>query len=151
MGNKRDNQNIIRDISFTLLAEGRSVKIKADGYSMYPAIKPGSLIYIEPQSIGSTPVPGDIVAWKRKSGFIVHRLVRIIKKDTETFFITRGDSCLREDQPVAAGDIAGRVVRVEDRKGFSVKENISLNSCPNYRLNRLIVLSIHILNKIYYH
>ena len=148
MSDNLNNHTIIKEISFTFLAEGKSIKIRADGYSMYPAIKPGSMIYIEAISPGLFPGPGEIVAWKRESGFVVHRLVRIIKKGDHTILYTRGDSCTREDQPVAADQIAGRVVRVEDRKGKVVKENKRLSYKPNYYFNRLIVLGIHILKKI---
>ncbi len=148
MNNKQNNYSIIREISFTLLAEGKSIKIRADGFSMYPAIKPGSLIYIEPSGSRFLPVPGEIIAWKRKSGFVVHRLIRIIIKENQTFYITRGDACVREDQPIASGDVAGRVVRVVEHKGEIVKEKKILYSKPNYKFNRLRVLGIHILNKI---
>lgn len=149
MSNRKNSHTLIREISFTLLAEGKSVKIRANGYSMYPSIKPGSLISIEPMGIGLQPLPGEIVAWKRESGFVVHRLVRIFKKGSEIFFITRGDSCTREDQQVTAENIAGRVVKVEDQNGMIVKGNEILNYKPNYRFNRLRVLGIHILKKIF--
>lgn len=148
MSNNLNNHTIIKEISFTLLAEGKSIKIRADGYSMYPTIKPGSIIYIEALSPDLFPGPGEIVAWKRESGFVVHRLVRIIKKDTHTIFFTRGDSCTREDQPVAVDQIAGRVVCVENRKGEIIKYNKSVSYKPIYYFNRLIVLGIHILKKI---
>jgi hypothetical protein len=73
--NKPDNHIIIKDIGFSLLAEGTTIKVRADGYSMYPAIKPGSVVLIEPLPESFLPFPGEIIAWKRESGFVVHRLV----------------------------------------------------------------------------
>jgi signal peptidase I len=149
MSNKSGGHTFIKEIGFTLLAEGKSIKVRADGYSMFPSIKSGSMIYIEPLSPGSYPAPGEIVAWKRESGFVVHRLVRIIKEGSQILFMTRGDSCPREDKPVAAEKIAGRVVRIEDSKGKVIKGNQSLNYKPNYFFNRLLVSGLFILKKIY--
>jgi signal peptidase I len=113
--NKGQNKHIaVRDLGFSLLAEGKILKIKADGYSMYPTVKPGSVIYIEPLTEKMSPAPGEIIAWKRESGFVVHRLVRIIRNGDKTIYFTRGDSCSYEDQPVTKEIIAGRVVRVEN-------------------------------------
>ena len=149
MSNRQNSHTLIREISFTLLAEGKSIKIRADGYSMFPTIKPGSLISIEPMGNVLHPLPGEIVAWKRESGFVVHRLIRIIKKGHEIFFITRGDSCTKEDQQVNLENIAGRVVKVEDQNGTIVNEKKIFNYKPNYCFNRLRVFGIHILKKIY--
>ena len=146
MTNTKINHTIVKDISFSLLEEGLSVKIKADGYSMYPSIKPGSLICIEPIYNDLLPRPGEIVAWKRSSGFVVHRLVRIEKKDDQTIFITRGDSCLNDDMPVTA--LAGKVVRIEDNQG-KIVECSNRNTIPNYNLNRGMVLCILALKKIF--
>jgi len=149
MSENLNNHNIIKEISFSLLTEGKSIKVRADGYSMYPAIKPGSIIYIDPISSDSSPGPGEIIAWKRESGFVLHRLVRIIKKDNKTVYFTRGDSCAREDQPITFDQIAGRIVRVENREGEIAKYNKSVSYKPNYYFNRLIVLGIHIFKKIF--
>ena len=65
----------------TLLSEGKTIRIKAHGYSMYPCIKPGSLILIEPINVKGLPVPGEIIAIKRENGLIVHRLTKIIIKN----------------------------------------------------------------------
>ena len=74
MNNLRHNHDIVKDIGLTLLSEGKTIRIKAHGYSMYPCIKPGSLILIEPLNIKGMPCPGEIVAVKREAGLIVHRL-----------------------------------------------------------------------------
>jgi signal peptidase I len=134
---------IIKEISFSLLAEGKTIKIRADGYSMFPTIKPGSIIYIEPICMGEFPVPGEIVAWKRKSGLVVHRLIRIINEGNQMYFVTRGDSCAREDQPILAGYITGRVIKTEDKNG-NILENRGFKTNPHYRINRLRVIVIHL-------
>lgn len=145
MTNIKINHTIVKDISFSMLEEGISVKVRADGYSMYPAIRPGSFIHIEPVSEGNQPSAGDIVAWKRDSGFVVHRLVRIVRKENETWFVTRGDSCTRDDQPIRA--IAGIVSRIENEDGTVVADHSSSRQ-PDYFINRLCVYAILMMKKI---
>ncbi len=145
MTNAKINHTIVKDISFSLLEEGISVKVRADGYSMYPSIRPGSLIHIEPLR-NELPGPGDIVAWKRSSGFVVHRLVRIEGTGSSITFITRGDSCMNEDQPVKT--LAGKVVRIEDENG-NIERIGNKDTIPSYRFNRGMVMCILILKKIF--
>ncbi|HBE41327.1 MAG TPA: hypothetical protein DDW27_09010 [Bacteroidales bacterium] len=129
---------IVRDLGFSLLAEGRILKIKADGYSMYPSIKPGTTIFIETLAENKILLPGEIIAWKRESGFVVHRFARSEYKGNEVFYYTRGDSCIREDEPVTRDQIAGKVIRTEDRKG-RIKEGDKMITKPCNFTNRIIV------------
>jgi signal peptidase I len=130
---------VLKEIGFTLLAEGKTIRVKADGISMYPTIKPGSVIYIEPFGKGIDPLPGEIIAWKRDSGFVVHRLIRTYEKEDRKYFVTRGDSSLAEDDPVLFDQIAGKVVKVENTKGKTVSFDSSFNKKPNYTFNRILV------------
>lgn len=129
---------IIRDIGFSLLAEGKVIKIRADGYSMYPSVKPGSVVHIHPVTEDTTPMPGEIVAWKRESGFVVHRLIRIIKNDGNILYVTRGDSCANEDAPISADKVVGKVIRIEDLKG-RVTSGEDLIRKPSWFLNKSLV------------
>ncbi len=137
MNNK--NHNLVKEIGFSLLAEGKTVRIRADGYSMYPLIRPGNIIYIEPFAEDEAPVPGTVIAWKRETGFVVHRLISIKKEEDRTCFITRGDSCSNEDKPVTKDLIAGRVVRTEKSHGKRIRSGEELIRKPNYLYNRLLV------------
>jgi len=139
MNSDPDNHIIIKEIGFSLLAEGTTLRVKAEGYSMYPSIKPGSSILIEPVSDGYFPSPGEIIAWKRKTGLVVHRLVRIVKEDTEILYITRGDSCANEDPPVTHDQIAGKVIQVETPAGITLASGDNLIRKPSYLYNRLMV------------
>ena len=147
--NDSDNQkDIVREIGFSLLSEGKTIKVRADGYSMYPAIKPGSQLLIEPISVKGNPVPGEIIAIKREQGLVVHRLVRVVSKGGITSYIARGDSNALEDAPVMIGRIAGRIVGAETTGENPVPADISINTKPNYYLNRLKVIVIVLLKKI---
>ncbi len=136
MNSGNDTYTILKEISFKLLAEGKTIRAKAEGYSMYPFIKPGSIVLLGPVNDSITLIPGEIIAWKRESGFVLHRLTGIVKNGNEIHFITRGDSCLQGDQPLSREQIAGRVIMIEDVKG-KMREGSQLIVKPRYLFNRL--------------
>jgi signal peptidase I len=138
MNRATDNNDIIRDVGLSLLSNGKTIKVIAGGYSMFPEIKPGTLIFIEPIPEGSFPSPGEIIAWKRESGLVVHRVIRILRNGPLTTFITRGDSCAREDNPLPVDLIAGKVIRTEDGSG-KILSGDKLVRKPLYLYNRIIV------------
>jgi signal peptidase I len=135
-------------VGFKLLSEGKSIRIKAHGYSMYPCIKPGSLILIEPIKIKGFPVVGEIIAIKRENGLIVHRLSKIVVSKGITTYIARGDSNALEDDPITIGKIAGRIVGAESTGENPVPADIRINTKPDYITNRLRVIGIILWNKL---
>ena len=143
--NKHSGLSALKEVGFTLLGEGKTLKIRAEGFSMYPSIRPGSLIYIEPVDQPSGLEPGEIIAWKRDSGFVVHRLVRKIEKENQIYFVTRGDCNLHDDNPVSKNTIVGKVVKIESREGKSVRIINYRSKRPNYIFNRLSATLIRIL------
>ena len=148
MNNWRNNHAIVKDVGLTLLSEGKTIRIKAHGYSMYPCIKPGSLILIEPLNIKGMPRPGEIVAIRRESGLIVHRLTKIINKNGIMFYIARGDSNAYADNPVKIDKIAGRIVRAESTGENPVPADIRIKTKPNYFVNRIRVIGLILWKKI---
>jgi signal peptidase I len=148
MNNRHSNYSIVKDIGLTLLSEGKTIRIKAHGYSMYPCIKPGSLILIEPLNIKGLPRPGEIIAIRRDSGLIVHRLTRILNKNGVTCYIARGDSNAYADNPVKIEKIAGRIVRAESTGENPVPADIRINTKPNYIINRIRVIVLILTKKI---
>ncbi|MCX6253082.1 MAG: signal peptidase I [Bacteroidia bacterium] len=149
MSNLKKNHNIVKNIGLRLLSEGKTIRIKAHGYSMYPCIKPGSLILIEPIQLKGMPVCGEIIAIKRENGLIVHRLTKIVIKNGITSFIARGDSNAYADNPVKMDKIAGRIVRAETTGENTVPADIRINTRPTYFINRIIVIFIFIWKKIH--
>ena len=142
-----NNQGIVKDIGLKLLSEGKTIRIKAHGYSMYPCIKPGSLILIEPIHLKGLPVPGEIIAIKRENGLIVHRLVNTIIKNGVTWFFARGDSNAYADNPVNSDKIAGRIVGADTTGENPVPADIRINTKPDYFFNRLRVIGLLIWKK----
>ncbi|HLN20210.1 MAG TPA: signal peptidase I [Bacteroidales bacterium] len=145
--NKERSRKIIKNVGMDLLREGRTIRIKAHGYSMYPAIKPGAVLIIEPVSIKGKPVVGEILAIKRENGLVVHRLVEIAMKNGTEHFITRGDSNAFPDNPVKIEMIAGRITGSEFT-GSKSSADIRIRKSPAFVLNRLRVIWIILLNKI---
>jgi signal peptidase I len=148
MNSNQKYHSSIKDMSTTLLAEGKTIRIKAHGYSMYPAIKPGSLILIEPLRQKGNPVPGEIVALKRENGMVVHRVVKKVIKNGVIYYVTRGDSNSRTDDPVTIDKIAGRIIKSEPTGENPVPADISINPKPHYIANRFRVIFIFIFQKI---
>lgn len=148
MDKQKKSGEILKNVGFTLLSEGKTIRIKAHGYSMYPSIKPGSVILIEPIKIKGNPVPGEIIAIKRETGLIVHRLKRIVVKSGITTYIARGDSNSLEDDPVTFGKIAGRIVGAEPTWENPVPADIRINTKPRYITNRLRVIGKILWNKL---
>ncbi len=144
-----NKQTLVKDISLTLLSEGKTIRIKAHGYSMFPCIKPGSMLLIEPFKLKELPVPGEIIAIKRDAGLIVHRLNKIITDNGVTSYIARGDSNAYADSPVKIDMIIGRIVRAETTGENQVLADIRINKRPNYIMNRLKVIFIFLKKKIH--
>jgi signal peptidase I len=138
--NSRPGLAVLKEIGFTLLNEGKSIKLRADGFSMYPSIRPGSVICIEPVEKPAYLHRGEIIAWKRDSGFVAHRLVRKFDKEGQAHFVTRGDCNLHEDKPFTADIIAGKVIRVEFPEGHPLTLKSYMNKRPKYLFNRLSVM-----------
>jgi signal peptidase I len=149
MNNLAYGHSIVKDVGLNLLAEGKTIRIKAHGYSMFPSIKPGSLILIEPLNIKGNPREGEIVAIRREAGLIVHRLSKILNKNGVTYYIARGDSNAYADKPVKIDKIAGRIVRAESTGENPVPADISIRKKPAYFINRLRVIGLLLFKKIH--
>lgn len=147
-----DNKKAIKDVASGLLEEGKTIRVEASGYSMYPAIKPGNIIYIEAISEPEKFEVGDILAWQRESDMVVHRLVHRYRHDDACYYITRGDSAISSDKPVSLDDVAGKVVLIENRKGSAQPVAVSLIRENRYRINNrkvwLIVRVKAVLRKL---
>jgi signal peptidase I len=144
----QDKKLMIKNTGLTLLSEGKTIRIKAHGYSMYPCIKPGSLVLIEPIHLKGAPVPGEIIAITRENGMILHRLIKIVVKNNITSYIARGDGNAFADDPVKIDKIAGRIVGAESTGENPVPADIRINTRPNYFFNRIRVIALHLWKKI---
>ena len=79
--------------------------------SMWPALKTGSLVFIEGIH-GREAEVGDIVVFRNDGGsFTIHRVVRV----AEGNLITKGDANFTEDDPVDYENVIGRAVTFREK------------------------------------
>ena len=142
--NNKSNNIFLKEVSLSLLAEGKSLRIKPTGYSMFPAIRPGDIVIIAPVNNRSNLTPGDIVVFKRDSDFVLHRLTDIRHHNDNIFCITRGDSSINEDKPITVDKIVGVVTIIETKQGKTMPHRRNIN----YNRNRAMVKLIHLWKKL---
>jgi len=101
------------DVTMRLLEEGLSVRFRANGSSMRPAIEDGDLITVGP--VGEDAIrPGDVILYRRGRRPIAHRVQRVVvDADGAVAVVARGDGKAADDAPVALDQVLGRVVAVE--------------------------------------
>src|SRR2546425_5624891 len=80
------------------------------GFSMLPSIWPGDIACV---SRVAAYRPGDVVLFSRKGRLFIHRVVEM----SGGAVVTRGDSMLDADPPVAVSDVLGRGESVEGGGG----------------------------------
>jgi hypothetical protein len=107
------DRSTFNTIAESLLASGFSVRFRAGGRSMAPAVRDGERLTVEPVDARDVAV-GDVVLCQTWRGPLAHRVMRV-ERDArgELAFVLRGDASLEDDRPVAAAQLRGRVVRVE--------------------------------------
>jgi signal peptidase I len=112
-------------LSVELLRSGQTIRFTPTGDSMYPTIKDGEPVIVEPLAPAQVR-RGDIVLYQTARGVIAHRVISIERQDGALRFRLRGDASQRCDQPVAASQVLGKVVAVE-RQGKR-RELVSLRA-----------------------
>ncbi len=128
---------LLLDLTTELLSRGTTVRFRPSGRSMYPSIREGELVTVEPV-LASEVTLGDIVLYRSERGLIAHRVVQVTRPQAQSspnraaglslrassspdakVFRLQGDASLSCDEPVGAHQILGRVIGVE-RDGRSV-------------------------------
>ena len=121
------------DVSKEVTSKGPSWRAKSRGESMYPLIKNGDTLLIEPAKAGELNL-GDIAFYRLPSGsFVAHRL---IKRNSSGSLLTNGDSLRQYDEIVAEEQVFGRVIQIE-RNGRALKLTGRMNNL-NTRLITLL-------------
>jgi signal peptidase I len=91
------------------LAEGQAIEIEAEGGSMFPVIRNGDRVRVEPIE---TPVGrGDVVLVVINGAWVLHRVVDV----SETGVITQGDNQPHPDPPVTLAHAVGRATHARGR------------------------------------
>ena len=117
--NTKDSSNQI-DME-QLLQDGNILKLKPQGYSMYPLFIPGRDEALIQQAALESLRKNDVVLYRRDSGILVlHRICRI----TDNGFYLVGDNQWEVEGPLRPSQIIGRLVAfVRDGKEISVRQS----------------------------
>ena len=101
------------DVSTELLKLGYSIRFRPSGRSMYPTIRDGEAVTVEPVSAPDGIRRGDILLYSAERKLTAHRVRLMEKTGDKVFFHLRGDASVSFDEPVEAAQVLGRVVAVE--------------------------------------
>lgn len=116
-----------------LLADGNTIKIKPQGYSMYPLFVPGRDEACIECTNFSYLKRGDVILYRRDNGVLVlHRIWKI----TENSFYMVGDNQTDIEGPLRADQFRGKLVGIVRNKDFIDVKN------PLYRLLSSLWLSL---------
>jgi len=84
------------------------LKIRATGVSMLPTLWPGDLLTVQSRRLEEIE-PGEIVLYRRRNRFFIHRAVSKCLIGDGLFLIARGDSMPEADPPVRIGQVLGKI------------------------------------------
>ena len=113
------------------LKAGRQVQLKARGWSMFPALRPGMQLTIAAVSVETLKVH-DIIAFAANGRFVTHRLKTLQQQYGVWSFQTQGDSCLAPDPSFSEIEYLGKVLSVN---GSDVQTNLEPQEPIAYKRN----------------
>ncbi len=115
-----------------ILLSGRTLRMHAEGVSMFPRICPGDTLEIRPIA-GAKAELGDVVVFCRGGGLVAHRVIAREGLGEHARLVTKGDFLEGSDPEFDCSRVLGRVVRIE-RNGRIV----GLESPPRRALARFL-------------
>lgn len=101
------------ELAIEVLRSGRPVELLVGGMSMWPLLRSGSTVRIEPGLPGEV---GAVVAIERNGRIVVHRVVEL----RAAGLLLRGDNLPEDDPLVPVEALLGRVTTVRGRDGTLV-------------------------------
>lgn len=122
-----------------LQRRGRTV-VRVQGRSMYPTLRNGTRIEVQPVAYDELAV-GDLVVFYDGRGIVCHRLL----KKAGRLCHLKGDTNLWADPPVVWSQVLGRVTRVVD-EDF----RIHAIDTPRHRRRALLVARFSYVYALYY-
>lgn len=103
-----NQQELSHTLRKEIIRQGRSVQIFASGYSMFPFLRKGDILTIDPAPIEQIK-RGDIVVYELNEKWIAHRVIQINHNTEGLEFLLRGDTCVAFDTPVNKENFIGRI------------------------------------------
>ena len=114
-----------------IIIENNMIRFSSSGTSMYPCIKQGDTLYIEPKKAEQIKI-GDIAAYSQSGVINAHRTIDKGKENGRDYIITRGDRrAPRVDTKIIDNDIMGIVSRIERKGRFLSTQEKRYNSIQN--------------------
>jgi len=137
----------ILSISRELLNDNYTVRLKTQGYSMYPMLKPDDIIYIEKLPFQELK-PSSIVVFRREDRWVAHRLFSSIQKNGQLILKTKGDSCITFDENITEDKYIGRVAF--RKRGNQIKSLSDENAYTNaiLKCHPYLHYILHLIAKI---
>lgn len=103
------------EIATGVLKNGHNLRFRAHGRSMWPFIKDGDFVEIQP--VGETRIRiGNVVLFNPRSDcdkLMVHRVTKIRTENEVILYTTQGDALHHPDGQIALDKVLGRVVSIE--------------------------------------
>ena len=132
-------RRIAGELAHVELAPDSRLRLRVNGRSMLPLIRPGDIVVVEP--VSPTKLRhGDIVAVRRADDIVTHRLMTPTDNGQ---VITKGDNMRGSDAPRAVTQVVGRIVALE-RNGAAVDLTSRHWQVANRILSRLSWLELHL-------
>jgi signal peptidase I len=99
-------------LSADVLARKGSLPIKAHGFSMYPFIRNGDIICIQPSGINAFRVGEVVLYHSDEEKLVAHRIIGRRLKNGRIFLRMCGDATLDFNDWIPAGHVLGRVAAI---------------------------------------
>jgi hypothetical protein len=148
--NSTDREHSVKcELAGEILRSTGTLRLRVTGWSMLPSLWPGDTLVIE-SAASDAIAAGDIVLFGRDRRLFAHRVVPQQKKLKGSRILTRGDSMLRTDPPVAKDELLGKVsyiVRdgecIEPRRSLRFSERAVAALVRRSQVAARVVVGIH--------
>lgn len=96
-----------------VLASRKGNRFRAQGYCMYPLIRPGDMLHIEPREVSEIAV-GDIAVFRKNGNLIGHRTIAKKLSNGVPCIVTRPDTATHgDDGPTADEHVLGIISSIK--------------------------------------
>lgn len=124
------------------LAQGRSVLIRSNGWSMFPTLWRGAQL-----KLTYTPFEklerGNLIAFNRANKAIMHRIVKIEQNASGRRVQTQGDSNLKPDEWIDENLFLGKVIAINDNEAHkAILVQTSIAYQRNFILKQLLLFAV---------
>lgn len=93
--------------------KGKEARLHVRGLCMYPQVRPGDVLCIEPRDMDKIVI-GDIAVFYRHGKLFAHRVIEVGRNEGGYYIITRPDNAAGcDDGPRSGADVVGVVTAIE--------------------------------------